>query len=202
VAEALGYLYIDTGAMYRAVTWLVLHNNVNAQDLEAIVKLAAAAKIELKLDASGKIPSVLINANDVTSAIRSQQVSRLVSAIAAIPGVRQHLVEQQQQLATGGCVVMDGRDIGTVVLPKADLKIFLTASPEVRAQRRLKDLNELGESPDLDLLVHDIKERDRQDSTRAIAPLRQAQDAIPINTDNLNIEEVVTKILGLCRRSL
>lgn len=202
VADALGYLYIDTGAMYRAATWLVLENNVNTQDLEAIVRLVASANIELKQAEDSGPQHVLVNGNDVSNAIRSQQVTRLVSPISAIPGVRQHLVVKQQKLASQGAVVMDGRDIGTVVLPKADLKIFLTASPDVRASRRLKDLEALGEKADLDLLLHEIKERDRQDSTRAVAPLRQAQDAIPINTDNLTVEEVVTRVLNLCRRQL
>lgn len=200
VADALGYLYIDTGAMYRAATWLVLENNVNTQDLESIVKLVAAASIELRQSADGGPQSVLVNGKDISGEIRTRQISRLVSPISAIPGVRQHLVVQQQQLASAGGVVMDGRDIGTVVLPKADLKIFLTASPEVRAGRRLKELQAAGESPDEAILLHEIKERDRLDSTRAVAPLRQAQDAIPLNTDSLSIEDVVTRILNLCKR--
>lgn len=202
IANALGYLYIDTGAMYRAVTWLVLENNINTQDLEAIVRLVAGATIELKQSQDGEPQRVILNGQDITSAIRSQQVSRLVSPISAIPGVRQHLVVQQQRLAENGGVVMDGRDIGTVVLPKADLKIFLTAGPEVRAARRMKDLEAAGEKPELDLVLYDIRERDRLDSTRAIAPLRQAQDAIPINTDSMSIEDVVTRILSLCRRQM
>lgn len=200
VADALGYLYIDTGAMYRAATWLVLEHNVNTQDLESIVKLVAAASIELRQSTDGGPQSVLVNGKDISGEIRTQQISRLVSPISAIPGVRQHLVVQQQQLASAGGVVMDGRDIGTVVLPKADLKIFLTASAEVRAGRRLKELQATGESPDEAILLHEIKERDRLDSTRAVAPLRQAQDAIPLNTDSLSIEDVVSRILNLCKR--
>lgn len=201
VANALGYLYIDTGAMYRAITWLVLEHNINVQNLEAVVNLAASCRIELAHEGDNGQQKVLVNGTDVTDLIRSQQVTRLVSPIAAIPGVRQQLVCQQQKLAANGRVVMDGRDIGTVVLPKADLKVYLTASPEVRATRRLKDLQALGEHAEWDILLHDIKERDRLDSTRAIAPLRQAQDAIPINTDSMSVEEVVTRILNLCRRS-
>jgi cytidylate kinase len=200
VADALGYLYIDTGAMYRAATWLVLAQNVNTQDLESIVKLVAAASIELKQSLDGGPQTVLVNGKDVSGEIRTQQISRLVSPISAIPGVRQHLVVAQQQLAAAGAVVMDGRDIGTVVLPKADLKIFLTASAEIRAGRRLKDLEAAGERPDEAVLLHEIKERDRLDSTRAVAPLRQAQDAIPLNTDNLTIDDVVSRILNLCKR--
>jgi cytidylate kinase len=204
IADALGYLYIDTGAMYRAATWLVMQENVNLQDLEGIVKLIAAAKIELRLlqTSDGKRTSVFVNGEDVTREIRTQQVTRLVSPVSAVPGVRQHLVAQQQEMADRGGVVMDGRDIGTVVLPKADIKIFLTASPEIRAERRLKELTEMGEDAQYASLLAEIKDRDRQDSTRLVAPLRQAQDAIPINTDNLNIDQVVERILNLCRRQL
>ncbi len=204
VADALGYLYIDTGAMYRAATWLVLNKNVNVQDLERIVGLIAAADITLIPNddtATGPV-RVFVDRSEVTREIRSQEVTRLVSPISAIPGVRQHLVEKQQKMAESGGVVMDGRDIGTVVLPGADVKVFLTASPEVRAERRQKDFNQLGERPELQVLLSEIRERDRQDSTRAVAPLRQAQDAIPINTDNMSIDEVVTRILNLCKRHL
>jgi pantoate ligase/cytidylate kinase len=204
IADALGYLYIDTGAMYRAATWLVMRENVNLLDLEGIVRLVSGAKIELKLQEvqDGQSTRVLVNGEDVTREIRTQQVTRLVSPVSAVPGVRQHLVAQQQEMAERGGVVMDGRDIGTVVLPKADIKIFLTASPEIRAERRLKELNEMGEEAQYASLLAEIKDRDRQDSTRLVAPLRQAQDAIPINTDNLAVDQVVERILNLCRRQL
>lgn len=202
LADALDYLYIDTGAMYRAATWLMLENNVNAHDYETIVKLVAASQIELSPAEDCGPQRVLVNGRDVTLAIRSQQVTRLVSPVSAIPGVRQHLVAQQQKMALAGGIVMDGRDIGTVVLPNADLKIFLTASPEVRAARRMRDLEQLGEQADFERLLNEIQDRDRQDSTRAVAPLRQAQDAIPINTDSLTAEDVVTRILNLCRKNL
>jgi cytidylate kinase len=204
IADELGYLYIDTGAMYRAATWLVMRENVNTQDLEAIVKLISKANIELRLEqgTTSNTTSVFVNNEDVTREIRTQPVTRLVSPISAVPGVRQHLVAQQQKLAENGGVVMDGRDIGTVVLPKADIKIFLTASPEVRAERRLKDLQTMGESAEYASLLAEIKDRDRQDSTRLVAPLRQAQDAIPLNTDNLSIDQVVERILNLCKRQL
>jgi cytidylate kinase len=168
------------------------------------VRLVSGAKIELKLQEvqDGQSTRVLVNGEDVTREIRTQQVTRLVSPVSAVPGVRQHLVAQQQQMAEQGGVVMDGRDIGTVVLPKADIKIFLTASPEIRAERRLKELNEMGEEAQYASLLAEIKDRDRQDSTRLVAPLRQAQDAIPINTDNLGVDQVVERILNLCRRQL
>lgn len=202
VADALGYLYIDTGAMYRAATWLVINNNVPVQDLEQIVKLVGKTQIELKIDETtpGAPALVFVNQQEITRDIRSQQVTRLVSPISAIPGVRAHLVEQQQLMAAKGGVVMDGRDIGTVVLPTADVKVFLTASPEIRARRRLKDLQAMGEEADLATLQAEIVDRDRQDSTRAVAPLRQATDAVPVNTDTLSIDEVVERILRLCNR--
>lgn len=204
VADALGYLYIDTGAMYRAATWLVINENINVQDLQAISNLIAAADLELQPgnEATCGRVRVFANGQEITNEIRSQEVTRLVSFVSAIPAVRWHLVEKQQKLAARGGVVMDGRDIGTVVLPNANIKIFLTASPQVRALRRVKDLEELGESADFETVLKEIQDRDRQDSSRAVAPLRQAPDAIAINTDNLTIEEVVSRILTLCRRQL
>jgi len=204
VADALGYLYIDTGAMYRAATWLVLRANINPQDLEAIVNLIAASELELRPgnEVSAGRQRVFANSEEITDEIRSLAVTRLVSPVSAIPGVRGCLVQQQQKLAAAGGVVMDGRDIGTVVLPDADLKIFLNASPAVRAARRLKELDQLGETADFQVVLQDIKDRDQQDSSRAVAPLRQAQDAIPINSDNMTIDEVVERILGLCRRQM
>lgn len=204
VADGLGYLYIDTGAMYRAVTWLVLTKNINLQDLEAITNAIAQADISLKPGSktSGGRVCVFVNGHDVTTEIRTLPVTRLVSPVSAIAGVRQHLLTKQQQLADAGGVIMDGRDIGTVVLPNADIKIFLTASAHVRATRRLKELQELGQEADYDSLLQEIKDRDDQDSSRTIAPLRQAQDAIVIHTDNMTIEEVVDKIMKLCLRQV
>jgi cytidylate kinase len=190
--------------MYRAATWLVIRANVNAQDLEAVVKLIAGCQLELRPgdEHSGGRARVFANSEEITDEIRSLAVTRLVSPVSAIPGVRGCLVAQQQKLAAAGGVVMDGRDIGTVVLPNADLKIFLNASPEVRAARRLKELEQLGEVANLEVVLQDIKDRDSQDCSRAVAPLRQAQDAIAINSDTLTIDEVVERILGLCRRQL
>lgn len=202
VADKLGYLYIDTGAMYRAATWLILSQKVNLQDLGAIVKMVTASQFELKpadKSSAGRVRA-FVDGQEVTTEIRSQNVTRFVSPVSAIPGVRTHLVEMQKQMAANGGIVMDGRDIGTVVLPNADIKIFLTASPKVRAERRLKELIELGQTATFDNLLKEIEERDRQDSTRAVAPLRQAQDAILINTDPLSINQVVDKILDLCQK--
>jgi len=199
VADLLGYLYIDTGAMYRAITWLALERKLQMSDREAISTLAAHARIELKPgDSPQQNLCILVNGKEITKEIRTPEVTRLVSAVAAIPSVRQHLVEQQRVLAEAGGVVLDGRDIGTVVLPDADLKIFLTASADVRAKRRMAELSVAGEQVDYQLLLKQIIERDQKDTNRVIAPLRMADDAILILTDNMTIDEVVSHVVKLC----
>ncbi len=204
VADRLGYLYVDTGAMYRAAAWLVLKENINLQNLEVVANTVAKADISLSPgdSTSAGRARVFVDGHEVTTEIRSLPVTRLVSPVSAIPAVRQHLVIKQQQLAESGGIIMDGRDIGTVVLPNADIKIFLTASPAVRAQRRLTELQELGQEADYVSLLQDIKDRDAQDSSRTVAPLRQAQDAIAINTDKMTIEEVVDTIIKLCQKQV
>lgn len=199
LAAQLEYLYIDTGAMYRAATWVALEKRANLEDTEKVVNLVKEATIELKTpdESSGGRVRVFVNGSDVSMIVRSRIISKCVSIVAAIPGVRTILVEKQQQLAVNGGVVMDGRDIGTVVLPNADVKVFLTAASTVRAQRRLKELRELGQLADLDVLRSEIEARDHADCTRATSPLRQAEDAVVIDTDNLSIEEVGQKILNL-----
>lgn len=200
IAEQLGFLYIDTGAMYRAATWVVLEQKVDINDHALVAKLVQNADIELKLPDNGQAGlRVFLNGADVSFVIRSRIITRFVSAVSAIASVRQILVEKQQQLAAKGNVVMDGRDIGTVVLPQAEVKIFLTASPEIRAQRRLKDMKEMGQLADLDTIIQDIKTRDHFDSTREVSPLRQADDAILINTDNYSADEVVAQVIELCQ---
>ncbi|MBY0358919.1 MAG: (d)CMP kinase [Candidatus Obscuribacterales bacterium] len=204
VAEALDYLYIDTGAMYRAATWVALEQKATVEEEERIINLVQKADIELKIpdtSSQGKV-RVFVNGADVSFIVRSRIITRFVSAVAAIGGVRKILVEKQQKLATTGSVVMDGRDIGTVVLPHAEIKIFLTASPEIRAGRRQKDLKEMGQIADLETIIADIKARDHFDSTREVSPLRQADDAILINTDNRTIEELVSEVLNLCQEKL
>jgi cytidylate kinase len=141
---------------------------------------------------------VFVNGSDVSMIVRSRIISKFVGVVAAIPGVRKILVKKQQALAVNGAVVMDGRDIGTVVLPEADVKIFLTAGAQIRAERRLKELKELGQLADFNVLLKEIEARDHLDCTRETSPLRQADDAIVINTDNLTIEEVVQQVLALC----
>ena len=200
VASACGYIYIDTGAMYRAATWVALLHKVDLCDEEAVVKLVQAADIELKPpdEASRGRIRVYVDGSDATSIIRSRIITRFVSQVSAIAGVRHIMVEKQKAMACHGGVVMDGRDIGTVVLPFADLKIFLTASPTVRAKRRLKELKELGQAADFETLLKDIQARDNYDSTRIVSPLKQAEDAVLIDTDDLTIEQVVERILNLC----
>lgn len=198
IADALHYLYIDTGAMYRAATWLVVQKGISFDDRDAIVKAVSESKIELRPGHDEEKILVFVNDEEVTKLIRSQNITKLVSKLAAIGAVRQHLVNQQRQLAMAGGVVLDGRDIGTVVLPDANVKIFLTASPAVRAKRRLLELQAAGENPDYDTLLKDIIERDQMDSNREIAPLRMADDAIAILSDKMTVDEVVAHIIKLC----
>ncbi len=199
VASLLGYLYIDTGAMYRAATWVALEKKVDLQDSETIISLLERALVELKPpdeSSQGRV-RVFVNGSDVSMIVRSRIISKFVSQIAAIAGVRSLLVEKQQSMAADGGVVMDGRDIGTVVLPDADVKVYLTASTQVRADRRLKELKLMGQIADFEILYKEIDARDQMDYTRAVSPLRKADDAVEINTDQLTIDEVVSSIIAL-----
>ncbi len=196
VAYQLGLTYIDTGAMYRAFTWLALEKQIDLQDQVALAELAATTQIDLDplLDPDTPV-GIRINGQDVTRAIRSQAVTQAVSQVAACAAVRDYLVQQQQQLGSQGGVILEGRDIGTHVFPQAQLKFFLTASVEERASRRQKELAQQGEEVSVQDLADQIAKRDYQDSHRAIAPLRQAPDAIVIVTDSLTIEQVVQQIV-------
>ncbi|OUM95843.1 MAG: cytidylate kinase [Firmicutes bacterium ZCTH02-B6] len=200
VAEALGYLYIDTGAMYRALTLAVLRAGAPVDDAAAVTAVVQRCRVSLAPGPNGN--RVFLNGEEVTGEIRTLAVSNAVSQVAAIPAVRQHLVELQRQLARAGGVVMDGRDIGTVVLPNADLKIFLTASLEERARRRYRETQALGHGSNLEEIRKNLEERDRLDSGRATSPLRIAEDAVVIDTTDWSIEQVVTHVLRLCRRRL
>ena len=205
VAQELGYLYIDTGAMYRAATWVALEQKVDVvHDQFRVIDLVRKASIELlppDENSQGRV-RVIVNGADLSFIVRSRIITRFVSQVSAIGGVRQLLVEKQQKLATAGGVVMDGRDIGTVVLPNAELKIFLTASPEVRAQRRLKDMQEMGQTADLSTITADIVQRDHLDSTRAVSPLKQADDAVLIDTDNISQDQVCQRVLELASEKI
>ena len=194
VAEKLGYAYIDTGAMYRSVAWKFLQTGKDF-DEDLISTLAKTMVIEFKPEAS--VNRVFVDGAEVTDAIRSAEVTANVSRVAAIGAVREAMVAQQRRMGESGGVLMDGRDIGTVVFPKAQLKIFLTASVEERALRRYKELRVKGQDVDLAQLKEDIASRDKQDSERAISPLRQAEDALLLDTSHMNIEQVTAKILQL-----
>lgn len=207
VARNLGLLYLDTGAMYRAVTWLVLQSGIAIDDEASIAELVSRCQIRLEQRGSRDAgqgdpdPKIWINDRDVTQQIRSLEVTAQVSAISAQSTVRHELVKRQQQYGRKGGIVIEGRDIGTNVFPDAELKIFLTASIQERARRRRQDLQDQGQ-PDVSLedLEWAILERDRKDSTRAIAPLRRAADAIEIQTDGLTIGEVTAKIVSYYQR--
>ena len=194
VAEKLGYAYIDTGAMYRSVAWKFLQTGKDF-DEALISSLAKIMVIEFKPEAS--VNRVFVDGAEVTEAIRSTEVTANVSRVAAIGAVREAMVAQQRRMGESGGVLMDGRDIGTVVFPNAQLKIFLTASVEERALRRYKELMAKGQDVDLAQLKEDIASRDKQDSERAISPLRQAEDALLLDTSHMNIEQVTAKILQL-----
>jgi cytidylate kinase len=199
IATKLSYLYIDTGAMYRAATLLVMNDKLSLDNPDAIARALAEAKIELRQEtASGESgQSVFLNGVEITNEIRSHAVTSFVSSVSALSVVRDDLVAKQRMLAAGGKAVLDGRDIGTVVLPGAQLKIFLTASPAVRARRRFEELVASGKTADQPTILKEIIERDERDSTRAIAPLKQADDAILVLTDNLSADQVADQIIAM-----
>lgn len=193
LAREVGYIYVDTGAMYRAVTLFAMRNNlfdaegnINTERLE---QLLPEVKISFKLDPETSRPMTCLNGEVVEQEIRSLEVSQHVSPIAALPFVRAKLVEQQQAMGREKGIVMDGRDIGTVVFPEAELKIFVTASAEIRAQRRFKELQVKGMPADFDDILKNVEERDYIDSHRATSPLRQADDALVLDNSHLTIEE-------------
>lgn len=196
VARKMGYVYIDTGAMYRAVTWLAFRQNLTVKDPAAIGKLAASAVIELTY-AAGK-PLVLANGEDVTGPIRTPEVTGLVAEIAQILPVREAMLVLQRNMAARGGVVMDGRDIASRVLPNADVKVFLTASIEERARRRWKELLDKGYTVDLEELKREIADRDKKDYEREYAPLIQTADAVLVDTTTMSIEAAVDEILKIC----
>lgn len=200
VAQKLGYIYVDTGAMYRAVTLEMLRRQLPLERKDEIGKLAKHLSIRLLSTESGQ--RVLLNGEDVTEEIRSPEVSRLVSKIAAIPVVRNVLVHVQKQMVADKGVVMDGRDIGTHVIPDAEVKIFLTASVEERARRRFDEMKRAGSPLTYEELVRDIAERDRMDQERETAPLIQAADAVYLDSTGMTIAQVVDRIIHLCRLAM
>ena len=196
LAEKWGYLFFDTGVMYRAVTWLALHKDISTKDEDAVSELAHQVNIDVLPPSKedGREYDVWADGIDVTWFIREQKVDRKVSRVSAYPEVRKALTIQQRRIGLRGNVIMVGRDIGTVVLPEADLKIFLDASVEERARRRYQQRLDRGEKAHYEKILSTLKKRDRIDSTREIAPLCAADDAIIINTDDLGIPEVVSEI--------
>lgn len=199
VAQRLGFVYIDTGAMYRAVTLLALREAMDLGSEAELSSLVQRADIRLENREGETKPRVILNGEDVTGEIRSPEVSRHVSLVAQVPVVRKQMVELQRQMGEAGGVVMDGRDIGTHVFPRAEIKIFLTASIEERAMRRGKELQEKGYPVDWEKLKAEIFSRDQMDTEREIAPLIKAPDAILLDTTSLDIEGVVDRILLLAR---
>ncbi|MCL6636131.1 MAG: (d)CMP kinase [Peptococcaceae bacterium] len=195
VAQELGFLYIDTGAMYRAVALQALREGIDLADGESLGRLAAAVSVRLEAGADGS-QKVFLNGEDVTEEIRSPGVSRVVSLVARVPAVRERLVALQRALAEKGGVVMEGRDIGTVVLPDARVKVFLTASPEERARRRREELAAKGYSVDQRRMEEEILARDRMDSSRETSPLAPAPDAEIIDCSSLPVEQVVKMIVA------
>ncbi|MGD0037397.1 MAG: (d)CMP kinase [Bacteroidota bacterium] len=193
VAYKLGYLHIDTGAMYRAITLKALDEKIDLSNKKEIVRLAQTSAVRLEVEDG--TTKVFLDGNEVTKRIRTQLVNRSVSTVSSYKGVRDVMVQEQKKMAANGGVVLEGRDIGTVVLPKAELKIFMVASVEVRARRRKKDLALVGIEAHQDDLVKEIDARDKKDSTREASPLRKASDAIELDTSNLTIEEQVHFIL-------
>lgn len=193
VAQKLGYIYIDTGAMYRALTLKVIELGIDPNDESSIIKIAENTKIELLYE-NGNL-KVILDGKDVSEKIRSPEVTSLVSIVSAHPKLRDIMVKKQRELGRNGGVVMDGRDIGTVVFPDADLKIFMTADVKERAKRRQKELKAQGFNVEIEKLIKEIEERDKFDSTREVGPLKKADDAIEIDTTNLTIDEQVELVL-------
>lgn len=197
VAEALGFVYVDTGSMYRAVTWRVLHQGISPADTERVAEITRSLKLELRPGPDGQ--QVYANGEDVTAFIRTPEVNANVSDVAKIREVREQLVRKQQEMTAAKCVVMDGRDIGTHVIPDAEVKVFLTASPRVRAERRFHELKDSQPDLTVEQLEQDIARRDKIDEQREVSPLVRASGAVLIDSTNMTIPEVVERILELCK---
>ena len=197
-AAELGYLYVDTGAIYRTIGYYAHTHNMDPKDGQAVVAALPQVHVELTYGDDG-LQHMLLNGQDVTKEIRLPEISLCASAVSAHPGVRAFLLEMQRELARTHNVIMDGRDIGTVVLPDADVKIFLTASPEARARRRMLELEQRGTPEPYEKILKEIEQRDWDDTHRAAAPLRQAEDAVLLDTTELNFEESREALLKLIR---
>ena len=194
LASRLGYLYIDTGAMYRAVGWRAKRDGIDPADERALAGLCE--RLDVSIRHEDGMQRILVDGIDVTDQIRTPEMGMMASAVSRSPAVRSRLLTLQRALGDGGSVVMDGRDIGTVVFPNADIKFFLDASAEERGRRRCRELREKGMEVDLGRITAEIRERDQQDSSRALAPLRKADDAVPIDSSAMTIDEVLAAMLA------
>lgn len=201
VAKALGYQYVDTGAIYRTVGYHMWLMGIGPKDADGIRRLIDDVNLRIEYAPDGA-QHMILNGADVTDEIRTAQMAVYASGVSAQPVVREFLLDMQRELARQHNVVMDGRDIGTVVLPDADVKIFLTASDTVRARRRFLELQEKGEKTSFEQVLSDLRQRDKQDSTRAIAPLRCAHDAVTLDTSEQTVEESVAAMLAIIREKL
>jgi cytidylate kinase len=201
LANALGYLFFDTGVMYRAITWLALKLDLDLQDEEKVTALAKQTQIDIApaSKADGRVSDILIAGQDITWETRLPEVDANVSVVSTYRGVRAALSQQQRRIGQSGRIVMVGRDIGTVVLPEADLKIYLDASAEERAKRRYEEIMARGGEAHYDEILERVIERDLIDSTRDVAPLKAADDAVIIDSDQLNVDQVFEKVLALCK---
>ncbi len=201
LAKELGYLYVDTGAIYRTVGLQACRTGTNPEEEGAVAALLPGLEIGMQYGPDG-LQHMYLNGEDVTDAIRQHEISRYASCVSALPAVRAFLLERQRAMARENDVVMDGRDIGTVVLPQAGVKIFLTAAPEARARRRWQELNQRGEEADYDGILQDVLERDQRDTTRAASPLRQAEDAVLADTTELDLEQSLALLMHIVKERL
>lgn len=198
IAREKGFIYVDTGAMYRAMAYFLLTEHADPQDAECIGKKCEEADVTISYENGEQV--VWLNDENVNGVIRTEEVGNMASAVSKHPRVRERLTLLQKELAAKNNVVMDGRDIGTCVLPEADVKVYLTASSAVRAKRRFDELTAKGERCDIRQIEEDIIKRDAQDMNREISPLRQAEDAVLLDCSHMSIDEVVQAVLSLCRK--
>ena len=199
-AARLGYVYVDTGAMYRAIGLAVCRRGISGEDADGIA--AVLPEIDIRLAYQDGAQHVLLNGEDVSDAIRTPEIAYYASKVSAVHAVRQFLLEAQRDMAKKGNILMDGRDIGTVILPDAPVKIFLTASAETRAERRYLELIGKGQQVTRESVLHDVVERDRQDMSRAVAPLKQAEDAVLLNTSKMTLDESIEAVLQIIRKKI
>ena len=199
VSKKLNSIYVDTGAMYRSIALFMIRNNVSKEDTASIAAKCKDADVTINYE--GGVQNVILNGENVNGLIRTEEVGNMASVVSAVPEVRAHLLQLQRNLAASTDVVMDGRDIGTTVLPDANLKVYLTASSKVRAKRRYDELTAKGESCDIDVIEKDIIDRDHRDMTREISPLKQADDAVLVDSSDMTIEEVENKIISLAKEA-